>query len=128
MNKMWKDLVRESDALEMNSELSKGKHFEVQFSVRIREYSQFFNNRAIQDIIATIILSLKLAKELFEQSWPITSLELSINDGILLLTRVLVLTATGGLSTVFTSPELKCVLLNRMFWILSIEATKNVST
>ena len=53
--------------LKLNLELSIGKHFDVQISDRGCELSQIFNDRAIQDIIATIILSLKLATELFEK-------------------------------------------------------------
>ena len=53
--------------LKLNLELSIGKHFDVEISDRGCELSQIFNDRAIQDLIATIILSLKLATELFEK-------------------------------------------------------------
>ena len=66
--------------LKFNLELSIGKHLEVQFSARMWELSQIFFDWAIQDIIATIILSLKLAEDLFEKSWPITSPEFSTPD------------------------------------------------
>ena len=54
--------------LKLNLELSKDKHFDVHFSGRVCELSQIFIDRAIQDIIATKICSLKIAKELFEKS------------------------------------------------------------
>ena len=54
--------------LKLNLELSIGKNFDVQFSDRVCELSRISNDRAKQDIIATIILILKLAKELFEKS------------------------------------------------------------
>ena len=42
-------------------------------------------------MIATIVLRLKIAIELFDESWQIKSLEFSTPDGILLLTSVLAL-------------------------------------
>ena len=78
-------------------------------------------------MIAAIILRLSKAKELFNRFWPNTSLEFSFPDGIV-LTRVLVFTATAGLSTKFTVTILEYFLVNKMFWILSIEATTNSSS
>ena len=63
--------------LKSNFELSISMHFEVQFSVRLCELSQILIDRAIQDIKARMIPSLKLAKELFGNFGPITSLAFS---------------------------------------------------
>ena len=52
--------------MKLNLEISIGEHVEVHFSARVWELSHNFDT--IQDKIKTIILSLKLAKELFEKS------------------------------------------------------------
>ena len=54
--------------LKLDFEISMVSQFEVQFSVRVWELSQDFVDRAIQDMIATIILRLKQTKELFKRS------------------------------------------------------------
>ena len=48
--------------MKLNLEISIGEHVELHFSARVWELSHNF------DTIKTIILSLKLAKELFEKS------------------------------------------------------------
>ena len=113
--------------LKLIFKLSTGWQFVVQFLLREWWLWRNLIGRAIQDMIAEIILRLSKAKELFIRFWPITSLEFSFPDRIV-ITRELVITATAGLSTVFTVTILECCLFNKVFWNLSIEATTNSSS